>query len=347
MLGSTELRALADAHDYPGIARALVEHELARGVYDLDALRVDPADEINAVGEVDVHLAFLPDDRCPVAGYYDHDSRPPRIVLHPSSTAARDRFTVLHELGHHLQRTVAAWADVWCLLPRAEGEGLNEAVADAFASEVLIPDRTIDLSASDVTARALCTAFNQITTVSRSALAHHALRGAAPGDDVTVVVCDLAGVVVFARAVGRLWAPARDGQQPSLRSLVNIALDNEGRATGALEPGLVSASGNIQDDLVADLAIDSSGRYAFAVIRPASRYAPPSWVDTTQECTNPACGETFKQAASPSTCQRCGDRRSPHCGSCSCSVDVPSTCPRCRLAYSAAERDDPARHECW
>lgn len=347
MYEKTDLQVLADARDQAGVARELIHHELARGIYDFDALRVDPAAEINAVGEVSVHLAYLPEDKCPVDGYYDHASRPPRIILHPSATEARDRFTVLHELGHHLQRTIAQWADVWCLLPQAVGEGLNEAVADAFAAQVLMPERIIDLAAADVTARALCDAFEQAATVSRSALAYQALQGATPGDDVAVIVCDVVGTVVFARSVGRLWPPARNVTQPALRVLFEAASRNAGRAAGALQPGLVARSGNTQDDLIADLAIDPTGRYAFAVVRLASRYAPPTWVDTTQECSNPACGEPFRPTESPSTCNRCGDRRCPHCQSCSCDAEVPLTCPDCRMAYSAAERADATSHECW
>jgi len=79
-------------------------------VHDLDALRTEPVDEIRRAAELQVVVEPLPDDDCPVAGYYDHTSA--TIILHPSLTLARDRFTVLHELGHHVQRRVSQWVDL-------------------------------------------------------------------------------------------------------------------------------------------------------------------------------------------------------------------------------------------
>ncbi|WP_197487087.1 ImmA/IrrE family metallo-endopeptidase [Oerskovia enterophila] len=338
-------QTLAELHDYRAIGVALVEAERARGVHDIEALRLTPEEEISSRGEVQIRLEVLPDESCPVAGYYDHRER--AIVLHPSRTATRDRFTVLHELGHHVQRLNQLWADVWCMLPAAIGEQLNERVADAFAAEILIPSTATELKASDVTARDLLASHQRFSTASRSALAHHALRDASPSDDVIVVVCDRYGEVRFARSVGHLWAPRSGAVQPGFLTLIADALRGSGHASGRLVPGLIAASGNVQDDLVADLAFDEAGEWAFVVIRLAFRFAPPSWVDRTMECPSAACGEAFAPDSSMSCCPKCDTIRCPHCGSCACVNNPEQPCPSCHMAYSAAELAHPERHECW
>ncbi len=341
-----DFEALAGAHDYRAIAQALLEVEEARGVYDLDRLRADPAAEIHEAGEVAVRVDPLYSAGCLVDGYYDHRTKPPTIVLHPSATAARDRFTVLHELGHHLQRTNLDWADVWLMLPASVVDRVDEGVADALAAQVLVPERLVDFGADDVTARSLRDAQRKVPTASRSALAYHALRAAGSTHDVVVVVCNLDGVVVFARAAGTMWAPRRDAAQPGLTSLVEMASSNEGRASGELRPGLVAGSGAVQDALRADVCIDESGRYAFAVIRPISRRARPSWSTQTHQCANPACDEEFSTNEARSRCGSCEELRCPACGTCGCTDDS-LMCARCHMALSAAERTDPSSHECW
>lgn len=336
---------LARRSDHRGIALALVGAERDRAVYDLEALRLDPEGEIAAVGELGIRHEYLLAEDCPVAGYYDH--RVPAIVLHPSATASRDRFTVLHELGHHVQRIVLEWADIWCTLPTTEGERLNEAVADAFAAELLVPSALVDLSAGDVTAPLLVSAQAEVPTASRSALAHQALRDPSPTDDVVVAVCALDGTVVFARAVGRLWAPKRGAVQPGFARLIASAARGPGQSSGPLDPGLVAASGAVQEELAAQAAIDTTGGYAFVVVRPQLRYAPPSWTDRTTECVSPACGEVFVPELGAAPCRDCGDFRCSECGACSCMNNTPSACPRCHLSYTSAERADTSLHECW
>ncbi|QGH69778.1 ImmA/IrrE family metallo-endopeptidase [Pseudactinotalea sp. HY158] len=339
------LASLARRHDHWAVAAALVAAERRRGVHDLDALRIDPVAEVTRAGEVQVAVEDLPQDDCPVAGYYDHTSR--TIILHPSPTLARDRFTILHELGHHVQRLVPEWADVWCVLPAHEGRVANEAVADAFAAHILVPPDLVDLSGADVTARQLVAAHVKVSTASRSALAHQVLRGARPADDVAVVVCDLAGEVVFARAHGQLFAPARGLVQPGLAVLLKRARAGSATASGDLAPGLVATSGAVHEGLRADVAIDTSGRFAFAVIRTQRRLAPATWADRTVECASAACGETFTPEHRAAPCRTCGEHRCLACGSCACANDATATCPTCHLAYTAAERAQTDLHECW
>ncbi|WP_431310167.1 ImmA/IrrE family metallo-endopeptidase [Litorihabitans aurantiacus] len=341
-----DYESLLEARSYKAIARLLIDAIKRDKGYDIEELRLDPGTELARVGIPRVEVRPLPEQDCPVAGYFDH--RTEVIVLHPSWTEARDRFTLLHELGHYVQRVTPAWADAWCLLPTAEGNRVNERVADEFAGQLLIPDNAVDLKAGSTTAQQLATEHKRLSTASRSALAYRSLEGAGIGDDVAVAVCDLDGLVIYARATGRLWAPPTQIAQPGFAGLIAHASQAaSGLASGILDPGLVSRSGNIQDGLVADVALDHERRYAFVVVRLAHRYAQPLWVDRTTECPNPACGEAFVPETTMSKCPVCNSHHCPSCGSCDCISDASPSCPDCNIAYSATDRLNPADHECW
>lgn len=332
------------------IAAALIGLEQARGIYDFDRLADDPGDELSMASEVDVHLDNETPGDCGVDGYYRPrdpvTGRAAQLVVHPSSSLARDNFTVLHEFAHHLQRTHLAWADVWCLMPEREADLLNERVADAIASEILVPRERVTLAASEVSASTLAQAYSRARAASRSAVAYRALEDAAPSDDVVVAVVDLRGKVIFARSAGSVMAPRRAVVQECFAKLVKQALAGEGRASGSLAPGLVAASGYVQEDLTATVALDASGEYAFAVVRPLHRYVASGWHRDEIECANPACGRVFEPDADTRRCRKCEQPCCPECGTCSCPPEATATCSSCWTVLSVAERMDPSLHEC-
>ncbi|MFH5822290.1 ImmA/IrrE family metallo-endopeptidase [Georgenia sp. AZ-5] len=345
---SIDFHDLAARHDYRGIAAALIDSESARGVYDFARLADDPIEEIERGGELEVHLDQVTPSDCGVAGYYrPRGPRGPQIVVHPSWTITRDNFTVLHEFAHHLQRTHLQWADVWCLLPERESSLINERAADAFAAEVLLPGDRVGLAASEVTARDLARVHLEAMSASRSAIAHGALREARPADNVAVAVVDLTGQVVYAKSVGTVMAPRRGAVQNSIARLVRRAVDGDGQASGVLDPGLVTASGYVQDNLVATLALDATGHYAFVVVRPLHRRAAPTWRREEYECQVPACAAVFVSSESTRWCGQCEGPHCPECGSCACDLEASNTCTKCQMALSVVERTDPSLHECW
>ncbi len=88
-------------------------------------------------------------DDCSVDGYYDPitDPRQPWIFYSADVVPARMRFTVIHELGHHLFATDGAHFldDLDRLASSATGAARNEeAACQQFAGEVLVPRETLD-----------------------------------------------------------------------------------------------------------------------------------------------------------------------------------------------------------
>lgn len=349
MASEDEFHALVRAKNYRQIAIELIALEAGREVFDVDALRDDPEDALGGNAEISVEYDMNPREGCSVFGYYRHvSSGQSMILVHPSFTSERDRFTILHELGHHVQRQHGAWANVRYSLPTEIGRRLEERVADAFAAEVLIPANTVSPDSTWLSARTLAEVYAKVRA-SRAAVAMRAIEIAPDGEQATVVVADHYGMVTFARASGdEVFAPARGRVQPGLAKMITTALNHGGSATGVLDGGLEAASGWAQQDLQVDVALDNSWCYAFAVIRSAQRYGrKPVWdrVDDV-ECGNEACGEVFAVDQTITICPKCLAAKCPECGQCACEPKGASACDRCWMVLTPAERANPALHEC-
>ncbi len=83
--------------------------------------------------------------QCATDGYYDSQIDPnrPWIIYADDVHETRVRFTILHELGHHLLVTVAAdLLDVIDVLGAASGGAIHteEAICHRFAGKLLVPD---------------------------------------------------------------------------------------------------------------------------------------------------------------------------------------------------------------
>ena len=134
------LRAWVDARQYWRIASELVRLEESRGVIDLAAVSDDPEGALSGNSEVQVEYDTAPKPGCSVYGYYRPRAGAPALILvHPALSSERDNFTIVHEVGHHVQRQHRAWANVRFAISGLAGDHLEERVADAFAAEVLIP----------------------------------------------------------------------------------------------------------------------------------------------------------------------------------------------------------------
>jgi hypothetical protein len=88
-------------------------------------------------------------DECSTDGYYDPfiDPECPRIIYADDVAPRRIRFTLLHELGHHLFNTSAARLldDLDRLGGSSErAKRLEEFVCHGFASELLLPTQLVD-----------------------------------------------------------------------------------------------------------------------------------------------------------------------------------------------------------
>lgn len=342
----TDFASLAQRRAYREIARVLVDLERERDVFDLHALARDPETALAGHSEVEISYDPSPIAGCSVFGYYrPQPGGPALIVIHPSYVEGRDVFTILHELGHHIQRQHLAWASYRFTLSKTAGDRLEERVADALASELLFPD---ELAKVGMSSRQLAELDAQ-SRGSRAAVAMRAAELAAPGESAVVVVADRHGVVQFARAVGGdVFAPARGSVQPDLARLISQAMASEdGQAAGDLQAGVRASSGWVQGDVTADVALDWSGLHAFAIIRPTQRFGRRAeWSIAEAVCPHDACGEEFVVDASIEHCASCEQPKCPECRRCHCDDPAGETCPNCFMRLSEAERQGAVIHEC-
>ncbi len=120
-------------------------HQLlaCRDADSLAQLRTDAIRELQLWSELEVvSLSEDSTSDCSIAGLYLHDTDPPRIGIVRSNSRARENFTALHELGHHLQRSDLELASELGDQPD-RGRQLEEDTADRFAASILIPSGLI------------------------------------------------------------------------------------------------------------------------------------------------------------------------------------------------------------
>lgn len=344
----TELQAWAEAKRYRKIAAELVRLEAERGSLDLITVAANPENALSGHPEVQVEYDLAPKAGCSVFGYYrPQQSGPSLIFVHPALTAERDNFTIVHELGHHVQRQHLAWAQVRHSLSGRAGRRMEERVADAFAAEVLIPEEQLGTESSWLNARAIAEVYGRVRA-SRAAVAMRAIDLTPEGDYAAVVVSNVEGVVTFARASGDdVYAPARGVVQPGIAGLIATAMESGGYASGSLSEGLQHRSGWSQQDLIAEVAMDDSWSHAFAVVRSSHRFgAERKWERLEFECVNDACGENFSSDENVQFCVLCTTPKCPECGRCACEPRNVTFCEKCTMQFSPAERENPALHDC-
>jgi hypothetical protein len=101
-------------------------------------LRADPLSELSQWPGLSVAIVDETPgaEECSVAGSYQ--SSPPTLVVAASRSPGRRNFTVLHELGHHLQQTDIDLGNR--LFQCGDPDQLEEQSCDAFAAQILLPD---------------------------------------------------------------------------------------------------------------------------------------------------------------------------------------------------------------
>lgn len=334
--------------NFPAIAVALIEMEADRGVFDLPFIGQNPEGSLKDNAEVTVEYDQSPTPGCSVYGHYQHRANAPAtIYIHPALSFERDNFTLLHELGHHVQRQHASLANVLYARPRMAAQKLEERIANEFAAEILIPASTVAPDQSWLSARVLSDVYARVRA-SRSAVAMRASEILPDHIPAVFIVANGRGVVTFARAsTDELHAPARGRTQPSLARLISRAAEENGVAQGELSNGIEFSSGWIQHGLRADVALDNTLTYAFAVVRPTQGFGDTtSWERNEFECPHATCGKVFVVDNSITICSKCSTPKCPECGACTCEPAVGTICPKCTMQLSPAEVANPSIHQC-
>lgn len=299
------------------------------------ALVVDPCRALASWDQVE--LRYVPavetDSRCSVAGAYVWDE-PPVLAVARSTSAGRRGFTALHELGHHLQQTDV---DLAQHLAEAGDRGrlLEDAVCDAFAASVLLPDALVDehIPAAGPSVYDIGD-LNAASSASRAAVCVRAAqRLRSPGH---VLLLDYDGSVQFAAAQG--LPPVAKGSNQSSVPVIQDALGfrtAKGRTRVLYRDGirggeLFAQAGDLDGYLVVVMTADRPP-WEDAFVLPSTETAP---VAATRVCPNPGCGEEFESFGT--SCPRCRVPKCPECGTCECPpVVAERQCETCFQVQSA------------
>lgn len=275
---------------------------------------------------------FVPADSqlgCSVAGGYRWE--PPTLVVTESMSRRRQQFTLLHELGHHIQKTNIDLGTR--IVEHRDPEAFEDACCDAFAARLLLPDDLVNAHMSNrgPSARSAVDLF-ETSNASRAAICVRlANRLQSPG---AVVVVDEDGIVTFAAAGGGFYPPARGSDQTE-NPLVRAVLDanDESRTFVRDDAQIWYRDGHTSERLygqaawAGDLLILVMVEYGapWLAMSPARHGTVQYTADCWEQCEH--CSKTFIIG---SICHRC---RQPRCGSghCGCTSKTQKTCMECFL----------------
>lgn len=294
-------------------------------------LRHDPIGELQLWRDLSISMVqeTSTDVGCSVAGSY-HPS-PPTLVVTRSLSTARRRFTVLHELGHHLQQTDIDLGNV--MFNFSDPDVFEEQACDAFAAAVLLPDDELanQISPRGPTAQDVADLYNLHSSASREACCVWAARHLI-GSGI-VVLLDNSGVVLFAAA--RSFIPPAKKSDQSATPLIEAALRNPGVGASRDETFIRYRNGATSESLygqarwfderylVAVLVTDHAAWKPLALPRPFTVQGASSRWWTCETCADSfTIGER---------CPRCREPRCTH-GHCGCDVARAAkdkTCTEC------------------
>ena len=279
---------------------------------------------------VELRRAEPSGEGCPVDGIY-RPGPPPLITVARGTSPARQRFTILHEFGHHLIEHDARLNDLLV----GEDARVDEEVCNEIAAVVLIPDAIVEEAlAQGVPTGEKVVRLYEAANASREACCVAAARRLRRSG--CVIVGNTDGEAVFAaHHPATPWRIARGTPQGPESLLARSAARSSGHARGVTRVRFASGatSGQLHGD-----AFTADRRWVFAVIVDDSHSPWKSGLNLGladrgpegEEIECARCGEASLVFTAP--CRNCGDRTCPRCGRCSCQVGArPRQCLGCFL----------------
>lgn len=279
-------------------------------------------------------------DECSTDGFYEAqlDEVRPWIIYTAASSERRTRFTVVHEVGHHLLATDSCdlLDDIDRLGERHGGaQRVEERVCHGFAGRVLVPRSKVESvlkGSNQLTPEHIEEIFAE-TNASFEACAIRALEIIqAP---VAVVVLRESGVVGFSAASSRLqggWWPRGERVQPG--GPLDRCFDGDRRA----QKDRYRFGMGFEAQLFCDTKMVRNGTLAIAVMsetRSDGRWdlldpGEPSWKSVERFCA------WDNDELDVGWCDECRGRRCRTCNRCVCDRPQPMTvCPGCGLPEPA------------
>ncbi len=276
---------------------------------------------------------FLNSD-CSTDGFYDAGiSKRPWILYSADQAAARVRFTLLHELGHHLlvndgQRLLD---DIDMIAgPTGDASRVEEAVCHGFAGRVLVSDQLLEEVIGDERLRPHhIESLHERSNASWEAVAVRAVE--ACDYKAAAVLIRNEGVVGFSAGSSRMgWSWWRRGARLSSGGPLAKAL----RIRQTALPETYRDGLGFAESMFCD-TLPVHGGLAIAVLsdRPSDGHfeildtPEPAWKEREEFCT--WCGEE----RTVGWCDVCSGRRCNACDACGCSPRRANpVCPECFLA---------------
>lgn len=300
-------------------------------------LAQDPEAAVELWGQVRVRR--VPADEtskgCSVAGAYVWDEVPPVLAVARSTSTGRQRFTLLHELGHHLQQTDVGLAQVLADAG-VRSRTLEEAACDAFAAAVLLPEEKVQriIPREGPTVSSIAD-LRRDSGASRAAVCVRAAqRLTSPGQ---VLLLEYDGTVQFASAHG--VPPVARGSSQADAPVIQDALGSAGGIRkgqtrllyrdGIRGQELFAQAGELDGYLVVVTMVDRPP-WEDRFVLPSRETGPSA---RTWLCEQPGCNAEF-QSFEP-TCSKCRAPECPECGLCACVSRVKTrVCKNCFTEYS-------------
>lgn len=282
---------------------------------------------------------------CSVSGAYLSDHEPPILAVALSASRRRRAFTVLHELGHHLQQSVFHLMELLMDQPDG-GLALEDAACDSFASAILLPSDLVEenIGSKGPTAAAVVRLWEH-SNASRAAICvRTAAALKAPGH---VSLLDEDGIIIFTSSRG--LPPLRRNSDQSASNIFRAfqrssTTTTEATTTFAYRDGIRGQELYAQ---AADLGgltvvVSVTERAPWLKLSLPKKESGPKgkyWV-----CEHDACGHEFRTFSAP--CSECRAPHCPDCRRCNCGTSRPEkTCNSCYLV-KAVHLFDPQSPVC-
>lgn len=310
---------------------------------DWDTLRYTPQEALEGSNELHLVIGSRLEAYCGGGGYYDPD--PPTIYLNPA-LGRRDNFTLLHELGHHLQQQHDRWACALLdIIDKTARTSLEEQVSDQIAQLALLPSSQGVIEPRSANPAALMAYAYRTNVASRSAVLHHVAHELGPNAKWILALADRDGRVQQARTTYDAYPPAVGSLQPTFAELFEQATNQPVRRH--LTRAVTYSTGTILRDMDAVAHLDDTGDWAFIGLQPHHYFAPADYEQLRLECTRPSCGNSFKPVDATEVCPDCAEPKCPQCRArtCDCGWIEARQCSNCFMVWSPAELAKN-HHEC-
>lgn len=271
--------------------------------------------------------------QCATDGYYDSQIDPSRpwIIYADDVHETRVRFTILHELGHHLLVTVAAeLLDDIDVLGAAAAVQTEEAICHRFAGKLLVPDALlVDTIGNDRVKPEHVVAVHEKAAASWEAVAVRVAE-VMPTPGAVVLLRDAETVAFCASSprLGSAWWP-RDSQidpnGPLARglNLRQTALPEQYRFGLGYARAMFCDTLPVHDGLAIGVLSENPSNGSLSIIEEAE----PAWKERTRFCEwHPGVERDV------GWCFKCKGRKCPECWRCGCSHPVKNPlCPKCQM----------------